>query len=336
MSLINSVDGILKLSSQYWQVCVFHTAMKHKIFTNLGRDQQTPKELAGKINTDCRATELLLNALVSLGLLQKRGDHFQNSSISVQYLDENSPDFIGHIIFHMIDMYPDWGRLDQAIRSGDPLKSTKEWDEKARKNFLLGMHNIAIRGADTLSQKLNFEGCESLLDLGGGPGTYAIYFCLRNPGLKAIVFDLPSTKEVAEEKISQYGLEGYIQFEGGDFHRDDIPQGPFDRVFLSHILHAQTEEECLSLINKIYPVLKEGGKIIVQDFILHPDRTWPVFPALFALNMLIYTPGGRSYSSDEIAGWLQTVGFKDIQHLSFPLPYEASVITAKKIARVTR
>jgi ubiquinone/menaquinone biosynthesis C-methylase UbiE len=119
---------------------------------------------------------------------------------------------------------------------------------------------LAMPGAHILSRKLDFAGCESLLDLGGGPGTYAIHFCLRNPYLKAIIFDLPSTKEVAEQKISQYGLEGRIQFVGGDFNRDDIPKGPFDRVFLSHILHGEAENGCLSIIEKIYGVLKKGGR----------------------------------------------------------------------------
>lgn len=330
MPKIKSVDDIFKLSSQYWQACVLHGAMKVKVFTGLGKNQQTSTELARRINTDSRATELLLNALVSLGLLKKKGNRFENSSLSSRYLDENSPDFAGHIIFHTMDMYQNWGRLDEAIYSGHPLKSAKRWDERARKNFVLGMHDLAIRGAEILSRKLNFAGCESLLDLGGGPGTYAIHFCLRNPDMKAMIFDLSSTKEVAEEKISQYGLEGRIRFVGGDFNRDDIPRGPFDRVFLSQILHGESEKECVSIIKKIYGVLKKGGKIIIQDFILSPDRTRPVFPAVFALNMLIHTPGGRSYASEEITDWLRTVGFKYIRYLSLPLPNDAGLITATK------
>lgn len=326
---IDSLKDLHDLGVSYWRACVLHTAVKLKVFTELADETLDALQIARRIETEPRATELFLNAAASLGLLTKEADRFKNTSFSKEYLDERSPDFQGNIIYHFSHMYNAWGRLDEAVRTGQSIVKREDRNEEVTRQFLLGMHNLAVRGAKVLSDQLDLSSHHRLLDLGGGPGTYSLYFCLNNPNLSALVFDLPDTEKVAREKAESFGLTDRVRFSPGDFHKDSLPDGPFDVVFMSHILHGSSFEKCASLIKKVYPVLKPGGEIIVQEFVLDEEKTSPTFAAIFALNMLIHTPGGRTFSYAEIKRWLEDAGFVDTEQLIFPdLPNDARLVRA--------
>ena len=328
---IDSVQALHEFGVSFWQVSVLHTAVHLKVFTHLGADDLDTEEMAKRMGTDPRATEMLLNAVTSLGLLQKKGERFKNSPFAGTHLDETSSDFMGNIVYHYKHMYQNWGKLEEAILSGKPLVKREDRTEEMTRQFLLGMHNLAVRGAQILAPKLDFSTHRTLLDLGGGPGTYSLYFCRHNPGLKATLFDLPGSRETAEKSIRSFGLEDRVTFVAGDYHKDKLPEGPFDVVFMSHILHGSGFDECASLIRSVYPVVKPGGEVIVQEFVLAEDKTEPTFAAMFALNMLIHTPKGRTYTYNEIRGWLEDAGFiRTRQEFYDSLPNEASLVRAYK------
>jgi hypothetical protein len=155
---------------------------------------------------------------------------------------------------------------------------------------------------------LIFPECHTLLDLGGGPGTYAIHFCRQYPGLTATVMDLPTTRPFAENTIRKLGMEDRVCFVPGDFLQDDIP-GRYDAVWMSHILHGESASGCRRIIDKAASCLNPGARIaVVHEFILDDTRDKPLFPALFSLNMLLATEGGRAYSQSQISGMLETAG----------------------------
>jgi hypothetical protein len=132
-----------------------------------------------------------------------------------------------------------WSRLDQAVLSGEPVRGRASFDvEEFRESFLMGMHTLASHLAPTISEVLDLSGRSHLLDLGGGPGTYAIQFCLKHPGLRATVFDLPATQPFAEKTIQQAGLGDRIDFLGGSYLEDTLP-GSYDIAWLSQILHGE-------------------------------------------------------------------------------------------------
>jgi predicted O-methyltransferase YrrM len=164
-----------------------------------------------------------------------------------------------------------------------------------------------------------------LLDLGGGPGTYAIYFCLKNPQLKATVYDLPTTRPYAIKTIEKFGLADRIDFVEGDYLSKDI-SGSYDVAWLSQILHAEGPEDCQRIIEKVISVLEPGGMIIVHEFILDNTMDGPLFPALFSLNMLLGTRNGRSYSEREIMEMLTRAGVGQIERLPFRLPNDSGII----------
>jgi cyclopropane fatty-acyl-phospholipid synthase-like methyltransferase len=189
----------------------------------------------------------------------------------------------------------------------------------------MGMYNMACQQAPQIVSLIDLKGRRRLIDLGGGPGTYAIHFCKWNPELTAVVLDLPTTRPFAEKIIEQYGLSDRIQFIAGDYLKSEIT-GTFDAVWLSHILHAEGPQACEAMIAKAVRALKPGGIILVHDFILDENMAGPLFPALFALNMLQGTDRGQSYSESQIRAMLQKSGISTIERLPYKGPTESGIL----------
>jgi cyclopropane fatty-acyl-phospholipid synthase-like methyltransferase len=187
------------------------------------------------------------------------------------------------------------------------------------------MFNLAMAIAPQICREIDLEGRKTLIDIGGGPGTYAIHFCLANPGLKATVYDLATTKPFAMQTIERFGLRDRIDFMEGDYTSEDL-RGSFDVAWLSQILHGEGPETCEKLIGKAASVLEPGGLIFVHDFILDDSMDSPTFPAVFSLNMLVNTEAGRSYSESRIRDMLSKAGAGDIRRLSFRGPNASGIL----------
>jgi hypothetical protein len=325
------ISDLLQLSGGYWSASALHAGVKLDIFTQLFEGSLSTAELADSLGTDTRALEMLLNALTALELLKKNGDRFASTAISEEFLSRNSDKYVGHIILHHHNMMASWSRLDKAVRTGAPdsERISRSNDEDVRENFEMGMFNLAMQIAPQLVPFIDLSGRSSLLDLGGGPGTYAIHFCLHNPDLKAFVYDLPTTRPFAEKTIARFGLSDRISFLPGDFMIEDI-QGRFDVAWLSHILHGAGPEGSKVILGKAMSALVSGGIIMIQEFILDDTMCSPTYPALFSLNMLLATPGGRSFSQSEISSMLTAVGARDVKRLPIVLPNGAGVISGTK------
>jgi predicted O-methyltransferase YrrM len=205
----------------------------------------------------------------------------------------------------------------------DRVSSTP--DDQWRQAFLMGMYTIASLQAPQIVSAIDLNGRRRLIDLGGGPGTYAIHFCKRNPDLTAVVFDLPTTRPFAEKTIAQHGLSPRIRFSEGDFLQTEIA-GKFDVAWLSHILHAESPEDCEALITKVVNTLEPGGLILIHEFFLNANMDGPLYPALFALNMLQGTDQGRSYSEIQVRDMLRNAGITKIERLPYEGPTESGIL----------
>jgi hypothetical protein len=317
---------LLETSGSYWRACALHASVKLGVFSVLGDEELTGKDVARTLNADERAMTMLLDALTAMNLLSKTGDKYFNTAISRSFLVRDSPQYVGHMIMHHHHLAESWSRLDEAVKTGKPVRTRVSFDdEKVRESFLMGMYNIAMNLAPQLVKEIDLSGRHRLLDLGGGPGTYAIHFCMRNADLTASVFDLPATRPFAEKVIAQFGMADRIDFVAGDYLKDAIPGG-YDVVWLSHIFHAEGPEECQRIVSKAVSALELGGMIFVHDFILNDPKEGPPFPALFSLNMLLATERGRSYSDGEIKALLACAGLKRSQRLSFRGPTDSGII----------
>lgn len=317
---------LLELSGYYWKTCTLHAGVKMDIFTIIGSRKLTAKAIAEKMNADQRAVTTLLNALSAMGLLVKSDDFYANSEGARTFLSKDSPQYIGYMIMHHYHLIESWINIDQAVLSGKPVRRrSSNQDEVKRESFLMGMFNMAMSIAPKLSDSIDLSSRSHLLDLGGGPGTYAIHYCLKNPNLKAKIFDLPTTKPFAEKTINKFGLKDRIDFIPGDYLIDPIP-GSYDVAWLSHILHGEGPDDCQQIINKTTAALKPGGMILIHEFILDNTMDKPLFPALFSINMLIGTSEGRSYTEKQLADMLEKAGVKEVKRLDFKGPTESGII----------
>ncbi len=322
---------LLKLSGAYWASAALQAAVKLDVFTALESGPKSVPELAASRHCDPRALGMLITALVAMDLMAREGDTLRAAPEALRFLSRNSPEFLGFIIQHHHSLMPGWAELDKAVRTGRPTRAVSSSDtdsEQEREDFLMGMFNVAVQQADAIAAAVDLSGKKRLLDLGGGPGTYAIYFCRANPRLSAVVMDKPTTRPFAEKTIRRFGLESRISFEGGDFELGAVPKG-FDAVWISQILHGcEGPEEAASVVAKAAAALDKGGTILIQEFTLDDGRNGPLHPALFGLNMLVGTNRGQAYTEGEIKAMLHAAGARDTQTLNIPLPNGCRVISA--------
>lgn len=327
-----TIPDLLQLSGGYWSTCALHAGVKLDIFSVLDGSPLTAAEVSELRGTNPRGTGMLLDALSALGLLEKPGNTFVATTFASKNLSKKSPGYLGHIIMHHHHLMSGWARLDEAVTSGGPVRESVSHgdDEGVRESFLMGMFNLASQLAPIVARYVSLPGCRTLLDLGGGPGTYAIHFCIANPELSAVVYDLPTTRTFAEGTISRFDLSGRISFTSGDFDSDPLPSG-FDVAWLSHVLHADGPGACSALLRKAVAALNPGGVLMVQEFILDDERNSPLFPALFSLNMLIGTDAGQAYSEAELSAMMKEAGLSDVKRLPLELPNGAGIMSGRKL-----
>ena len=317
---------LLEVSGAFWKTCALHAAVKLDVFSVIGDDQLSAETVATQINGSLKGVERLLNALVAMDLLEKYDDVYLNISGARDFLSRQSDKYIGHIILHHHHLVEGWSQLDQAVLTGEPIRSRSSFSkEEWRESFLLGMFNLAMNLAPQLVPLIDLSTRRHLLDLGGGPGTYAIHFCQKNPQLKATVFDLPTTKPFAEKTIEKFKLSDRIDFMAGNYVDDEI-KGKYDAAWLSHILHGEGPQTCRDIIHKTVSALEPGATIVVHDFILDNSMDGPLFPALFSLNMLLGTSSGQSYSENQITDMLSAAGVKNIRRISVQSPNDSGIV----------
>lgn len=300
----------------YWEGKVLLTAVKLEVFEALAHRSGTGRDLARRLGTDPQATILLLNALVSIGLLRKEGDHYANSPEAQNYLVKESPQYAGHILLLQEAEWDNWGRLESVVRTGrSPVKEHLfRTDPRLAENVLMVLHRVALQHAPTLAKQIDLRASRTLLDLGGGAGTHAMAFCRACPHLTATIFDLPETLVTTERMVKEAGLEDRIRLIPGDFNRDALG-GPYGAVLMSDILHYQDFEANAALVKKVHDALAPAGRLIIKDRFLDEGGAGPAWTAVFAVHLLVNTEKGRCYTLAEATQWLKSAGFESIQEL---------------------
>lgn len=281
------------------------TANNFRLFDHLNLPGKTARALAKKLSVDARAAELLLNSLTAIGLLRKKNLTYSNRPVAARYLVSGMADYQGDILRHYSTLWENWSGLDTVLKTGKPHRKAHDHE-----SFILGMHNLALLRVRGVVASLDLKGIKTVLDLGGGPGTYAMAFAKK--GLEVTLMDFPETLKIAKRLIDKAGLSRRIRLLPGDFTRDDIGKG-YDLAFISQILHAYNDKACISMLKNCFQSLNHGGKVVVQEFTLDETHASPPQGAIFAINMLVNTTGGRTYTPEEMSGWLKKAGFSSIK-----------------------
>jgi cyclopropane fatty-acyl-phospholipid synthase-like methyltransferase len=222
---------------------------------------------------------------------------------------------------HTVHLWPRWSTLTESVRTGTSVaaRQTEARGEEWTSAFIAAMHRNATERASLVVEAVGAAPVRRMLDLGGGSGAYSIAFARAHPGLRAEILDLATVVPIARGHIERAGLAERVTARAGNLGDPSYGQG-FDLVFVSAICHMLGADENLALLRKSFQALEPGGRILIQDFILERDKTAPRHAALFALNMLVGTEKGSSYSEDEYADWLRETGFHEIRRVRLPGP----------------
>jgi len=301
-----------ELAVSFQKSRVFLTAYELGIFTAIGKNSKSSSEVAVKLGTAARHTNRLMNALSALGLLDKTGNRFSNTRLSLKYLVSGSPRFMKGIM-HNVNMWNTWSGLTQTVRSGRPAaqRSMNERGKVWLETFIALMHERAVQSATAMVRLLDLSGVSRVLDIGGGSGAYAAAFVKARKGITATVFDLPNVLPITRKYIKNEGLLNKVTLVAGDYNTDDLGSG-YDLVFLSAIIHSNSSGQNGRLIRKAARALRGNGRIVIQDFIMDEDRVNPPLGSFFALNMLVATESGDTYTESEVRTWLKGAGLANI------------------------
>lgn len=330
-------SDLMKLAGGHVEARIVQAAVELEIFETMGSHAVEAASLAGSLDLEPRATELMLNALTALGLLRKREDRFSLTDLSARYLKRGGPGYLGGMIRFEASLWHCWASLTEAIRSGRPVRPADMYQENPTETaiFIDAMDSLVkARGdAEIIADAFDWDNAHELLDVGSGPATYPISLCQRFANLRATIFDLPATLALTERYVREAGLSSRIRLISGDYRVDEIP-GSYDVIFLSNIIHGESFEVNQRLMVDLSSVLKPGGSIIIKDHILDSTRTNPPVGALFSLLMLLTTAAGRCYAADEVTAWMLAAGLMHIRQIDLPAPLNSSLIIASKEAGV--
>ena len=313
-------DELAQTLRAFQESRVMLTAIELDLFTAVGQGASA-REVAGKLATDPRATEMLMNALVALGMLTKQEGTFHNTSVTARYFAKDSPDDARAAMMHTVHLWRRWSTLTDCVRAGTAVahEDVRERGEEWTWAFIAAMHRNAAERASQVVQAVGTEGVARLLDVGGGSGAYSIAFARASEKIHAEVLDLEAVIPIAQGHIEKAGLAARIRTRAGDLRAGKLGEG-FDLVFVSAICHMLSPKENRDLLGRCHAALAASGRIVIQDFILEADKTAPKWAALFALNMLVGTRAGASYSEEEYAAWLRETGFQDVRRIRLPGP----------------
>lgn len=322
-------DDLTRMIRGYQESRIVLTAIELDLFTAVG-DGATADAVAKGCGTDRRATELLLNALVSLSVVRLAGGRYTNAPAAAQFLVAGSPDDARIAMRHNLSLWNTWSSLTEAVREGHTAlrAEMRARDDDWTVPFIAAMHRGAAVRAPLVVEALGASPIRRMLDVGGGSGAYAIAFAQAHPELSAVVLDLPTVLPIAASHIGAAGLSKRIATRAGDLRADDLGRD-FDLVFLSSICHMLGPEGNRDLLARCARALAPGGRVAIQDFILEPDRTAPRQAVLFAINMLVGTEAGSTYTEAEYASWLAAAGLSDVGRIRLKGPADLMVGTRR-------
>ncbi len=325
-------SSIVRLSTAYWESQTLLTANRLRVFDFLADGARAADEVAAGLQLDPRSTGLLLRACVGLGFLKEAAGRFENTPTAAVFLVSRSPAFMGNVIRYSDQLYATWGKLEDALRSGKPALPAETYlgDDPARtRSFVVAMHERALGIARALVPILDLQGRRSMLDVGGGPGTYSVLLTERFPGLKSEVIELPGVAAVARELVAAAGASDRVTLRDGDYHSADFGSGK-DVVLMSGMFHRETEAACRGLIARAAACMNPGGLLVVSDVFTDQGGSHPTFAAMFGLNMMLTAPDGGVHADSDVMRWMGDCGFRDMRMVPLPPPMPHRVVLGVK------
>jgi hypothetical protein len=313
-------DRIMSVVWGFMAAKTLMTAIELDLFSVLARGALDADALRARLGLHPRSARDFFDTLVALGMLERDGGRYRNTLETELYLDRGKPTYIGGFI-EMLNarLYPFWGSLGEALKTGLPQNESKAgggnlfealYADPARLRLFLGaMTGISLPSAKAIARKFDFSRYQTFADVGAAQGGCTVQIALAHPHLRGVGFDLPAVGPVFEEYVASFGLSERLRFAPGSFFDDPLPRA--DVIVMGHILHDWNLDEKRMLVQKAYEALPTGGAFIVYEALIDDERRRNASGLLMSLNMLIETGGGFDFSGADGAGWMREAGFRE-------------------------
>ncbi len=304
---------VLDMGGSFQPACVLTAAAELGVFDALAEGPMTAEDLAQRLGADLRATTMLADVLTAMALLAKQDGRYSPAGGVVDLLTATGPDNVLAMVRHQANCLRSWAQLAEVVMTGTRAERKAGIRGAAAdlEAFIEAMNDVSRTVAPGLVADIGPLTFSHLLDLGGGPGTWTIEFLKAVPDARATLFDLPDVIPIAKKHIAAAGLADRVTFAPGDFDKDaKLPAGA-DLAWVSAIIHMNSRQENRDLFAKVYAALAGGGQIMIRDIVMEESRIAPPGGAFFAINMLVNTPAGGTYTFDEVAEDLRASGFEN-------------------------
>ncbi len=307
---------VLELMRAYQPACVLAAGVELDVFGLLAKHPLSGDEIARAAGADARGMAILLDALAGLKLLEKSEDRYAPAPGAIAALTEGGQGNVRAMVLHQANCLRRWTELASVVKSGElPARRAsirgREADYAA---FIEAMDNLAGPAAAGVVGDLPRLSFTRLLDVGGASGSWTIAFLESYPQAKATLFDLPRVIPQAQQRLGEQGLLDRVDLVAGNFETDALPAG-CDLAWVSAIVHQNSRAQNRTLFAKLAAAMPAGGRVLIRDILMDESRTMPLAGALFAVNMLVGTKAGGTFTVAELGEDLQAQGFKDVQVL---------------------
>jgi len=306
-------EQILELSRAYQASCVLAAAAELDLFAHLAPAAVTAQTLADRLGCDLRGIRALLDAMAALELVEKNGQSYRLAPFAAACLLGGREGSVLPMIQHQANCLRRWVQLPQVVKTGRPAtrQPSLRGELADREAFLEAMDCNSRPLTGPVLAALEPLAFSHLLDVGGATGTWTIAFLRAAPGAIATLFDLPEAIPLARRRLAAEGLLHRVRLVGGDFYVDDLPGGA-DFAWLGAIVHQNSRQQNRDLFRKVWTALSPGGKLVIRDVLMDDSHTRPVAGALFAINMLVSTEAGATFSFAELREDLEVAGLTDV------------------------
>jgi ubiquinone/menaquinone biosynthesis C-methylase UbiE len=319
-------ERIQQLAWGYAPPLMIEAALHHGVFDLLDGGSKTVEEVAARSGASARGLRAVMNALAGLELLTKdAAGRFGLTAESAAFLVSSKPGFLGGVIRHTsTQLVPKWLALSEVVRTGRPTDSVNREKVGAEffHSFVEDIFPMSYPSAQRLAEALEIAAAKkpvSVLDLAAGSGVWGITLAQKSPRVTVTAVDWPGVLDVTRKVAARLGVAGRFSFVAGDLASADFGRG-HDIATLGHILHSEGEKRGRALLKKTFEALAPGGTIAIAEFLVDDARTGPPVALIFAVNMLVNTDEGDTWSFGEIAGWLRHAGFRDPRTIEAPGP----------------
>jgi len=313
--------------------CVLMTAVELDVFTAMGRGANTVEKLAEETSCSPRGLRILLDALVGSGYLTKDKVSYLLTPFSATYLSKQSRMYAGGVALHSRQLRDNWDNLTEAVRTGSVRRAVEAAGDQGEffsqfVGSLCGLNTPAAEGVARLLWTSDPPSPCYVLDIGAGSGVWSLALAQRVPHARVTVADWPTVIEKATKQfVARANATDRYGYLPGDFREVAFGESAFDVAYLGHICHSEGAENSRKLFQRIHHALRRGGKLVIADMLPDEGRREATLALLFAVNMLVNTEDGDTFTLGEYRQWLGSSGFGDVQALDVPAPSPVIVAT---------